>query len=164
MPEFAYLIKQLILMGRCMVIALLLLSSISMSAQHDVSVETTIRNLEEIVVMGILSGDSNLLKEVWDENFLVNTPRNNIAASRNAVFETQSRGMIDYSRFERKIEHMMFEGDVVITMGSEIFVSRTDIPGAKAGVPVSRRFTNVWRMKDGKSVQIARHASIICTQ
>lgn len=151
-------------MFRCSSLLLLLLLSIRATAQHDVSVETTIRNLEEIVVMGILSGDSNLLKEVWDENFLVNTPRNNIAANRNAVFETQSKGLIDYSRFERKIEHMMFEGDIVITMGSEIFVSRTDIPGAKAGEAVRRRFTNVWRKKNEKWVQIARHASIICTQ
>ena len=141
-----------------------MLLSVGVTAQHDVSVETTIRNLEEIVVMGILSGDSNLLKEVWDENFLVNTPRNSIAANRKDVFETQSKGLIDYSRFERKIEHMMFEGDIVITMGSEIFVSRTDIPGAKAGEVVSRRFTNVWRKKDGKWVQIARHASIICKE
>ena len=151
-------------MFRCSSLLLMWLLSISATAQHDVSVETTIRNLEEIVVMGILSGDSNLLKEVWDENFLVNTPRNNIAANRNAVFETQSKGLIDYSRFERKIEHMMFEGDIVITMGSEIFVSRTDIPGAKAGEAVRRRFTNVWKKKNEKWVQIARHASIICTQ
>ena len=144
--------------------AVFLLFSICAQAQQDVSVETTIRNLEEITQKGILTGDSNLLKEVWDENFMVNTPRNTVAANRKEVLQIQSRGLIDYSRFEKKIEHILVEGDIVITMGSEIFVSRTDIPGAKAGEPVSRRFTNVWKKKNDKWVQVARHASIICTQ
>jgi hypothetical protein len=46
-------------------------------------------------------------------------------------------------------------------MGYEIFVSRADIPGDKAGEPVKRRFSNIWKKKKGKWVQIARHASII---
>ena len=150
-------------MKRYIIFTFLLLST-QVQAQHDVSVETTIRNLEEITQKGILTGDSNLLKEVWDENFMVNTPRNTVAANRKEVLLIQSRGQINYSRFEKKIEHILVEGDIVITMGSEIFVSRTDIPGAKAGVAVSRRFTNVWRKKNEKWVQIARHASIICTQ
>ena len=151
-------------MCRFFSLLLMLFLTVNATAQHDVFVETTIRNLEEITQKGILTRDSNLLKEVWDENFMVNTPRNTVAANRKEVLLIQSRGQINYSRFEKKIEHILVEGDIVITMGSEIFVSRTDIPGAKAGVAVSRRFTNVWRKKNEKWVQIARHASIICTQ
>jgi hypothetical protein len=47
-------------------------------------------------------------------------------------------------------------------MGMETFVSRNDIPGAKAGLPYKRRFTNIWMKKKGKWQQIGRHASIIC--
>ena len=151
-------------MSRCFFILLLFLISIQVTAQHDVAVETTIRNLEEITQKGILNRDSNLLKEVWDENFMVNTPRNSIAANRKEVLRIQSMGQINYSRFEKKIEQILIEGDIVVTMGSEIFVSRTDIPGAKAGEAVKRRFTNVWKKKDDKWVQIARHASIICKE
>lgn len=48
-------------------------------------------------------------------------------------------------------------------MGYETFVSRNDIPGANAGQIIKRRFTNVWMKKKGSWLQIARHASIICS-
>jgi hypothetical protein len=69
--------------------------------------------------------------------------------------------LINYSSFERIIEELRIEGNIVITMGYEIFVSRADIPGDKAGEPVKRGFSNIWKKKKGKWVQIARHASII---
>jgi hypothetical protein len=57
---------------------------------------------------------------------------------------------------------MLIEKNTVITMGRETFISKTDIPGAKAGQPIQRRFTNVWMKKDNKWVTVARHASVIC--
>ena len=133
-------------------------------AQNTRTIETEIRRLEQEVVNGILNADSILLKNVWDTGFMVNTPRNVIARNRAAVLEVQKSGMIDYSSFERIVEEIRIENNTVITMGYEIFVSRTDIPGARAGQAVKRRFTNIWMKKKGKWVQIARHASIICGQ
>ena len=133
-------------------------------AQNTRTIETEIRRLEREVVNGILNADSILLKNVWDTGFMVNTPRNVIARNRAAVLEVQKLGMIDYSSFERIVEEIRIENNTVITMGYEIFVSRTDIPGARAGQAVKRRFTNIWMKKKGKWVQIARHASIICGQ
>ena len=133
-------------------------------AQNTRTIETEIRRLEQEVVNGILNADSILLKNVWDTGFMVNTPRNVIARNRAAVLEVQKLGMIDYSSFERIVEEIRIENNTVITMGYEIFVSRTDIPGARAGQAVKRRFTNIWMKKKGKWVQIARHASIICGQ
>ena len=93
---------------------------------------------------------------------MVNTPRNDVAENRDVVFQKQQAGLINYSSFERVVENIQIQKDFVVTMGYETFVSRTDIPGAKAGVPVKRRFTNVWMKQNDKWVQIARHASIIC--
>jgi hypothetical protein len=59
---------------------------------------------------------------------------------------------------------MKIQENVVITMGYETFVFKDDTPEAKAGQPIKRRFTNVWMNKNGKWLQIARHASIICAQ
>lgn len=81
---------------------------------------------------------------------------------RDAVMQTQKAGMINYGSFERVIEQIQFQKDIVITMGYETFVSRNDIPGAKAGQTYKRRFTNIWMKKKGSWQQIARHASIIC--
>lgn len=139
----------------------LLLLSLFAYGQHTKN-ESEIRRLEQEVVTAILHADTVRLKELWAPEFLVNNPRNNISLNRNAVLKVQKAGMIDYSRFERVIEEMQIQTDIVITMGYELFVSRNDLPGVKAGDEYKRRFTNVWMRKNGKWQQIARHASIIC--
>ena len=138
------------------------ISTLLTNGQSTAKTEVEIRKLEQTVVMAILNADTNTLKQVWAPEFLVNNPRNDISANRNAVLQTQKSGMINYSTFERVIEQMQFQKDIVITMGHETFVSRNDIPGAKAGQIYKRRFTNIWMKKKGKWQQIARHASIIC--
>jgi len=139
-----------------------LISTLITNGQTTAKTEVEIRKLEQTVVMAILKADTNTLKQVWAPEFLVNNPRNDISANRNAVLQTQKSGMIDYNTFERVVEQMQFQKEIVITMGHETFVSRNDIPGAKAGQIYKRRFTNIWMKKKGKWQQIARHASIIC--
>jgi hypothetical protein len=133
-------------------------------AQNKANIESTIKNLEQLGVKGILTSDTTILNQLWVPEFMVNTPRNTIAENRDAVFKIQQAGLINYSSFERVIEKMKIQKNVVITMGYETFVSKNDIPEAKAGQPIKRRFTNVWMNKNGKWLQIARHASIICAQ
>ena len=138
------------------------IATVTTNAQDNSKTDAEIRRLEKIVVSAILNADTNTLKQVWAPEFLVNNPRNDISANRDSVLLTQKAGMINYSSFERIIERMQFQKNMVITMGYEIFVSRNDIPGAKAGQAYKRRFTNIWMKKNGKWQQIARHASIIC--
>ncbi len=132
------------------------------NAQDNSKTDAEIRRLEKIVVSAILNADTNTLKQVWAPEFLVNNSRNDISGNRDSVLLIQKAGMINYSSFERNIERLQFQKNIVITMGYEIFVSRNDIPGAKAGQAYKRRFTNIWMKKKGKWQQIARHASIIC--
>jgi hypothetical protein len=150
-------------MKRYFLFVLVIILAHNSRAQNNPEVEKTIRSLEDIVIKGILESDTNLLKTVWAPEFLVNTPRNNIAENRAAVLKAHVAGLLNYSSFERIIEKIDIHENIVITMGSETFVSRTDIPGAKAGQVVKRRFTNIWKNKDGKWFQIARHASIVCS-
>jgi hypothetical protein len=70
--------------------------------------------------------------------------------------------MIDYSTYEKVIERMQFQKDIVITMGYKTLVSKKDTPAVKAGQVYKRRFTNIWMKKNGKWQLVARHASIIC--
>ena len=149
-------------MQRLLFTAAFICSALLGKAQTDTAIEKTINELEGLVVKGILTSDTALLKKVWAPEFMVNTPRNNVAANRDAVFSNQRAGLINYSSFERVVEQLLIKEDIVISMGSETFVSKQDIPGARAGQPVKRRFTNIWRKQDGKWMQIARHASIIC--
>lgn len=127
----------------------LLIANLLSGAQSTAKTESEIRKLEQTVVTAILNADTTMLKQVWAPEFLVNNPRNNISANRDAVMQTQKAGMIDYSSFERVIEQIQFQKDIVITMGHETFVSRNDIPGAKAGQTYKRRFTNIWMKRKG---------------
>jgi hypothetical protein len=145
-----------------LIVFLLVLLNLSFLTQGQSSTESEIRELEQKIVTAILQNDTNTLKQLWASEYLVNNPRNSISPNREAVMQTQKAGMINYSHFERVIEQMQFQKDMVITMGYETFVSRNDIPGAKAGQMYKRRFTNIWMMKEGRWQQIARHASIIC--
>ena len=131
-------------------------------SSQSAKTEALIRQQEQAVVKAILENDTVSLKALWAPEFLVNNPRNTISPNRVAVLETQKAGMINYSRFEREIESIQVRRKMVITMGQEIFVSRNDIPGAKANQPVKRRFTNIWIKQKGRWWQVARHASIIC--
>ena len=150
-------------MYKLLLVSALLLHVIISRAQNNPDIEATIRNLEEKVIKGILDADTNVLKQLWAPEFMVNTPRNDVAENRDVVFQKQQAGLINYSSFDRVIEKIQIQKNFVVTMGYETFVSQTDILGAKAGVPVKRRFTNVWMKQNDKWLQIARHASIICT-
>jgi hypothetical protein len=120
------------------------LLSFIVTAQKKSDIETTIRNLEQLAVKGILQGDTTILKQVWAAECMVTTPRNTIAETRDAVFKNQKAGLIDYSSFERIIEKIEIQENVVVTMGYETFVAKHDLQEAKAGQSIKRRFTNVW--------------------
>lgn len=138
------------------------ISTLSMYAQDNSKLETEIRALEQIVTTAILNGDTNTLKQYWAAEFMVSTPRNAITETRDSILLLQKAGRIDYSTFERVIERMQFQENIVITMGRETLVSKRDTPAVRAGQIYKRRFTNIWMKKNGKWQQIARQASIIC--
>ncbi len=138
------------------------ISTLSIYAQDNSQIEAEIRTLEQTGAKAILNGDLNTLTQIWAPEFLVNTPRNNITGTRDSIFMIQKAGKIDYSRYEKVIERMQFQENIVITMGQETIVAKNDTPAAKAGQIYKRRFTNIWMKKNGKWQQIARHASVIC--
>jgi len=138
------------------------ISTFSIDAQVNSKIESEIRVLEQTGVKAILKGDTNTLKQIWAPEFLVNTPRNEITGTRDSILLIQKAGMIDYSTYEKVIERMQFQKNIVITMGHETIVSKNDSRAAKAGQVYKRRFTNIWMKKNGKWQLIARHASVIC--
>ncbi|MGZ5221357.1 MAG: nuclear transport factor 2 family protein [Bacteroidia bacterium] len=138
------------------------ISTLLTYSQGNSKTEAKIRALEQTGAKAILNGDTNTLKQLWAPEFLVNTPRNEITGTRDSILLIQKAGMIDYSIYEKVIERMQFQKNMVITMGHETIVSRNDTPAARAGQVYKRRFTNIWMKKNGKWQQIARHASIIC--
>lgn len=138
------------------------ISIFTVNAQDNSKVEAEIRRLEQTGVRAILDGDTNTLKQIWAPEFLVNTPRNQVTETRDSILLIQKAGMIDYSTYEKVIERMQFQKNVVITMGNETLVSKHDTGMLKAGQAYKRRFTNIWMKKNGRWQLIARQASLIC--
>ncbi len=95
----------------------LIAATLVTKGQSTTKTEAEIKKLEQTVVTAILNADTNTLKRVWAPGFLVNNPRNDISVNRDAVLQSQKSGMIDYSTFERVIERMQFQKNIVITMG-----------------------------------------------
>ena len=131
----------------------LLFSSFLGIAQNNSRTEMEIRKLEQEIVNAILNADTNQLKQLWDEEFLVNNPRNSVTSSLDSVIALQRKNLLNYSKFERNIEAIQFHKTFVITMGNETFVSRNDTPGVKAGQLYKRRFTNIWMKKKENGVR-----------
>ncbi len=137
--------------------------SISLSfvnAQNNAAIEASIKELEQMSVKAIMDSDTATLKKIWAPEFMVNTPRNDIAENRDAVLDIQRKGLINYSYFTRIIEKIQIQNDVVITMGYETFIPKENLP--EAGQNVKRRFLNVWMKQKGEWLHVARQASIIC--
>jgi hypothetical protein len=141
-------------------LSFLLAGPLSIAAQEPPSTrEGTIRSLEEQERMAVLREDVAALERLWSEQFIVNNPQNEVSPDRNAVLDRVKRGLIRYSRFERRIETIRFNKDIAIVMGSETVVPKS--AAADSAQAVQRRFTNIWR-QSGKSWQlIARHANIV---
>ncbi len=149
-------------MTKFIYLVVLSISTFTTSAQDNSKTEAEIRNLEQAGVTAILKGDINTLRQIWAPEFLVNTPRNEATGTRDSILMLQKAGIISYSTYEKNIERIQFQENMVITMGHEVIVSKNDTPGVKAGQIIKRRFTNIWMKKNGHWQQIARHASIIC--
>ena len=130
------------------------------AVSQDNGIEKVIRDLEDKSLKAILDSDTMTLKKMWAPEFMVNTPRNDVAENRDAVLKIQKEGLIDYSSFTRTIEKMQIQKDVVITMGYETYVPKANLP--RSGQTIKRRFINVWMKKNGEWQHIARQASLIC--
>lgn len=147
-------------MKKTLILGALLFTFSLIEAQSKSDIENLIRDLEAKSVKAILDGDTNTLKKMWAPEFIVNTPRNDVAENRDAVLLIQKTGLINYSSFTRTIEKIQIQEDVVITMGYETYIPKENLP--QAGQTIKRRFINVWMNKNGQWQHIARQASIIC--
>jgi ketosteroid isomerase-like protein len=126
--------------------------------------ERTIREFENQNALAVLHLDYAALERLWSERFVVSTPANSIAPNRAAVFELfrKSNGPM-YSSYEKKIECIVFNGDVTIVMGVETVVPRNAPMETQTGSPVQRRFTNIWKFENDTWRLIARQATIVPT-
>ena len=120
--------------------------------------ETEIRKLEKSLDSAILKGDTILIAKLFSPQIVVNSPGNTIVKFDGVMYRIRT-GQIDYSSYEKVIEHISFVENIAIVMGKEIITPKGVT--ANAGKTVTRRFTDIW-MKNKKSWQLtARQATIV---
>lgn len=129
------------------------------TASQD-SLEALIRRLDRAEAEGLRNRDSVALRRIWARDFTVNNPRNSITRGSEEVIALIRNGTIDYSSFNREIETILFHGNTIIVMGSEVITPVRKAPFA--GQTVRRRFTHFWMLRDGQWRLTARHANVVC--
>lgn len=97
----------------------------------------------------------------YSSTFVANTPGGGVVngPQMQAAF---AKGSVKYASVEMKLDYAGSHGpDMVVLMGEEIVVAGA---GARnAGVPVRRRFTDIFRKEKGEWRHDVRHSSVIAT-
>jgi ketosteroid isomerase-like protein len=128
---------------------------VSAQAEQDNKViEAEIKRLEQMEVQAVLKKDTVTLLKLWDKDYVVNAPDNQINFAGKTTLD---RPVLKRPRvsFTRNIEHIIIRGNTVFSMGSETVESQTNSQ-------VKRRYTNIWMKRDGSWKMVARHANVIC--
>ena len=133
-------------------------------AQNRRADEELVRALDDQERIATLNRDLPTIERLWSDDLTVNAPNNRVVVGRRAVLDTfVHAGIINFSVFERRIEHIRADGPFVFIMGLETVKPIRDAPsaGLVAGQTVERRFTNIWKNEDGTWRLFARHANVI---
>jgi len=102
----------------------------------------------------LIRDDQAAFRDGLSADLVVNNPQNAISMPGDTA-RLQAEGRIRYDSYLRSIEYAGRLGDLVLLMGEERVVRR----GAPAQEIEVRRFTDVWRLEDGKWRLAARQAT-----
>jgi hypothetical protein len=91
-------------------------------------------------------------------DLVVNNPQNAISLPGDTV-RANAAGLIRYDSYVRTIEYAGVRGELVVLMGEEKVTRK----GAPPSEIETRRFTDIWRLEDGKWRLALRHATKVPT-
>lgn len=147
-------------MKKTIIASLLVFIFFQCFSQED-KIKTEINGLEQRSRKAILERDSATLDELWSPTFMVNAPGIN-KVLKGGEADMVMNGQISYTSYKGEMEAILVSGDIAITMGHETVIAV--MGNRNGGVPVERRYTNIWkRGKEGWTL-IARHGSELCKQ
>ena len=116
--------------------------------------DAEIRAREEALRVAFLHADMRALDDLMADDYIVNSPLHKVMA-KPLLLQLLETGRLRHLSFESRIETMQRHGDTVIVMGADRVVDGPD------RVCSTRRFTNLWQLKDGRWRSTARHAHVI---
>ena len=146
------------------VFGLLILEACQNTAQPQARVgdEASLRQVDEHQRSLIAARDAAGMQALADPDLHINAPTNKVLTGQQLVGMMKS-GAVAGEEFVRVPESVTISGDVGIVMGHERF---TATPGSESGKmfgarSLDRRYTNIYRWKDGQWRFLARHANVI---
>ena len=124
--------------------------------------EASLRAIDERQRALVAARDAEGMAVLADPDLHINAPTNKVLTGTQLVGMMKS-GAVAGEDFVRTPESVTISGDVGIVMGRERF---TAVPGSDSGKmfgarALDRRYTNIYRWKDGQWRFLARHANVI---
>jgi ketosteroid isomerase-like protein len=116
--------------------------------------EAEIRECENRACAAFLAADMAAMDELFADDFVVNSPLQQIA-TKQQVLGLLAAGRIRHTAYECSIEHISRHGETAVVMG------RDRVEGPPHGGVAHRRFTDIWRLEDGRWRCFARHAHVV---
>jgi ketosteroid isomerase-like protein len=104
----------------------------------------------------ITSHDAAGVKAVWADDFVVNSPNNEVL-NRDQVVAVMESDFLDYKDFRKHITFIGEKPEVTVVMGYDTMIP---IKGPGAGKQVTRPFTDVWAKRSEGWKLVARQATI----
>ena len=124
---------------------------------EDLTLKEQIRKLDLAHAEAIFKGDKKELEELLPDDHTVNHPTNRIVQEKAELLNLIEKGVVRYTRFERRPEAFLFYKDLVVVMGDETVVPAIGAPNA--GKVLRRRYSNGWMLRNGKWLLAFRHAN-----
>lgn len=121
--------------------------------------EQEVRAAEQKHRSAFLAGDVQALDAILADDFAVNSPLNAILEKKQ-LLEMVRKGTLAISLFDQRIELVRRFGDTVVVMGGDTVVYAA--PAPNAGQTHRRRFTDLWRLEEGRWRFVARQANVVC--
>ena len=116
--------------------------------------DTEIRAREEALRVAFLNADLRALDDLIADDYIVNSTQHKVLA-KPLLLQLLETGRVRHLSLESRIETMQRNGDTVVVMGGDRVVDGPD------RVCSTRRFTNLWQLKDGRWRATARHAHVV---
>jgi catechol 2,3-dioxygenase-like lactoylglutathione lyase family enzyme len=109
--------------------------------------------LDRAEAAAMVAGACGALATLWSAQLRI-TPPGGPAVDRSTALDLVEQGILAYRRVDREVEHVLDQGDVLVSIGREDVVPTS-------GEPSSRRYTHVWAREDDTWRLVARHASTL---
>lgn len=104
----------------------------------------------------MMSHDAAGVKAVWAEDFVVNSPNNEVL-NRDQVIAVMESDFLEYKDFHKHITFAGEKPEITVIMGYDTMVP---LKGPGAGKQVMRPFTDIWAKRSDGWKLIARQATI----